>query len=117
MGALETDGGAVVTSGGYERYFTQDDMTYWHIIDPRTGRPARSGLVSVTVAARSGVLADALSTALFVMGREKAEDFWRARRDFEFILIGEDGSVTVTPGLADRFTLSESWAGSVEVVP
>lgn len=116
MGVLETDGGAVVTSGGYERYFVQDDITYWHIIDPRTGHPAESGLVSVTVAARSGVLADALSTALFVMGREKAEDFWRARRDFEFILIGEDGSVTVTPGLADRFTLSEAWTGGpVEV--
>lgn len=116
MGVLETDGGAVVTSGGYERYFVQDDITYWHIIDPKTGHPAESGLVSVTVAARSGVLADALSTALFVMGREKAEDFWRARRDFEFILIGEDGSVTVTPGLADRFTLSEAWTGGpVEV--
>lgn len=115
MGVLETDGGAVVTSGGYERYFVQDDITYWHIIDPRTGHPAESGLVSVTVAARSGVLADALSTALFVMGREEAEDFWCARRDFEFILIGEDGSVTVTPGLVDRFTLAESWAGSVEV--
>lgn len=116
MGVLETDGGAVVTSGGYERYFVQDDITYWHIIDPKTGYPAESGLVSVTVAARSGVLADALSTALFVMGREEAEDFWRARRDFEFILIGEDGSVTVTPGLADRFTLSEVWTGGpVEV--
>lgn len=111
VGVLETDGGAVVTSGGYERYFIQDDITYWHIIDPKTGHPAESGLVSVTVAARSGVLADALSTALFVMGREKAEDFWRARRDFEFILIGEDGTVTVTPGLADRFTLSGDWAG------
>lgn len=115
MGVLETDGGAVVTSGGYERYFTQDGMTYWHIIDPKTGRPAGNGLVSVTVTAQSGVLADALSTALFVMGREEAEDFWRARQDFEFILIGEDGSVTVTPGLANRFTLAESWAGLVEV--
>lgn len=116
MGVLETEGGAVVTSGGYERYFVHDDITYWHIIDPNTGRPAESGLVSVTVAAQSGVLADALSTALFVMGREKAEDFWRARRDFEFILIGEDGTVTVTPGLADRFTLSENWTGGpVEV--
>lgn len=117
VGILETDGGAVVTSGGYERYFVQDDITYWHIIDPKTGRPAQKGLVSVTIAAQSGVLADALSTALFVMGREGAEDFWRARRDFDFILIGEDGSVTVTPGMAERFTLSENWTGGqVEVV-
>ena len=71
----------------------------------------------MTIAARTGTLADALSTALFVMGREKAEDFWRARQDFDFILIGEDGTVTVTPGLADRFTLSENWAGGqVEVI-
>ena len=62
MGVLETDGGAVVTSGGYERYFTRDNMTYWHIIDPKTGRPAQNGLVSVTIAARTGTLADALST-------------------------------------------------------
>lgn len=116
VGVLETDSGAVVTSGGYERYFTQDDMTYWHIIDPKTGRPAQSGLVSVTIAAKSGTLADALSTALFVMGRERAEDFWRARQDFDFILIGEDGTVTVTPGLADRFTLSKDWTdATVEV--
>lgn len=117
MGVLETDGGAVVTSGGYERYFEQDGITYWHIIDPATGRPAQNGLVSVTIAARSGALADALSTALFVMGREKAVSFWRARQDFDFILIGEDGAVTITPGLAEGFTLSDAWAGGrVEVV-
>lgn len=117
VGVLETDGGAVVTSGGYERYFEQDGTTYWHILDPATGRPAHSGLVSVTIAARSGVLADALSTALFVMGKEKAGDFWRARQDFDFILIGEDGSVTITPGVESRFTLSDTWKGhTVEVV-
>lgn len=116
MGVLETDGGAVVTSGGYERYFERDGITYWHIIDPATGKPARNGLVSVTIAAQSGTLADALSTALFVMGRDKAEEFWRARQDFDFILIGEDGSVAVTPGLEKRFTLSDGWTGGVEVV-
>lgn len=117
MGLLQTDGGAVVTSGGYERYFEQDGITYWHIIDPTTGRPAQSGLVSVTIAAPSGTLADALSTALFVMGKEKAAAFWRARQDFDFILIGEDGTVTVTPGLEKRFTLSKEWADhTLEVV-
>lgn len=117
MGVLETDGGAVVTSGGYERYFEQDGITYWHIIDPATGRPAQSGLVSVTIAAPSGALADALSTALFVMGREKAEAFWRARQDFDFILVGEDGTVTVTPGIDKCFALSEDWSEhALEVV-
>lgn len=117
MGLIQTDGGAVVTSGGYERYFEQDGITYWHILDPATGRPAHSGLVSVTIVTPSGTLADALSTALFVMGREKAEAFWRTRQDFDFILIGEDGTVTVTPDLAGRFTLSRDWADhELEVV-
>lgn len=117
MGLLKTEAGAVVTSGGYERYFERDGITYWHIIDPATGRPARSGLVSVTIAAPSGTLADALSTALFVMGKEKAVVFWRTRQDFDFILIGEDGTVTVTPGLDKRFTLSGDWTEhTLEVV-
>lgn len=106
VGIVEAADRAVITSGGYERFFEEGGETYWHIIDPASGRPARSGLVSVTVMARSGVTADALSTALFVMGREKAEEYWHARRDFECILIGADGTVTITPGLRDSFTLA-----------
>lgn len=108
-GIVEVTDKAVVTSGGYERYFEADGITYWHIIDPASGCPARSGLASVTVIADSGALADALSTALFVLGAERAADYWRERRDFDFILLGEDGSVTVTPGIAERFTLCGSW--------
>lgn len=108
-GIVEVTDKAVVTSGGYERYFEADGITYWHIIDPASGCPARSGLASVTVIADSGALADALSTALFVLGAERAADYWRERRDFDFILLGEDGSVTVTPGIAERFMLCGSW--------
>ncbi|MBR4545811.1 MAG: FAD:protein FMN transferase [Oscillibacter sp.] len=99
-GIVEIRDKAAVTSGGYERYFTADDgQTYWHIMDPATGRPARNGVISATVIADDGALCDALSTALFVMGAEKAERFWRNHPDFDMALITDDGEILVTPGL------------------
>lgn len=116
-GIVEVTDKAVVTSGGYERYFEADGITYWHIIDPADGRPARSGLASVTVVSGSGVQADALSTALFVLGAEGAADYWREHRDFDMILLGEDGTVTVSEGIAGSFSLYGDWEGrSVEIV-
>lgn len=108
-GVLEVEDRAVITSGGYERYFEQDGQTYWHIIDPDTGRPAESGLVSVTIVSESGVLGDALSTALFVMGKDRAVRFWRERTDFDFVLIDKEGTVTISEGIADSFSLYEDW--------
>ena len=107
IGVVEVDNQAVITSGGYERYFEQDGVRYWHILDPKTGAPARSGLASVTVVGDDGLMCDGLSTALFVMGREKAVEHWRRHRDFEAVLVSEDGSVTITAGLEGRFTLSQ----------
>lgn len=104
IGVVEVADQVVVTSGGYERYFEEDGVRYWHIIDPATGWPARSGLTSVTVVGESGLLCDGLSTALFVMGREGALEHWRQHRDFEAVLVSEDGSVTITAGLEGRFT-------------
>ena len=116
-GVLEITDKAVVTSGGYQRYFEKDGETYIHIIDPSTGYPARTGLASVTIVADSGFLGDGLSTALFVMGREKAEDYWLAHPDFEFILLEEDGTAVITEGLEDSFSLFGDWAGRpLEVV-
>ena len=103
-----------ITSGGYERYFEENGKTYHHIIDPATGYPADSGLLSVTVVAAdngpdwagagNGAMCDAFSTALFVMGEEQALDFWRnGGYDFDLVLVTENGRVVITAGLADRF--------------
>lgn len=108
---LEIADKAVVTSGGYQRYFEQDGKTYIHIIDPETGRPAETGLASVTIVADSGTMSDGLSTALFVMGREDAEQYWRTRQDFDFILLTEEGNAVITEGLEQDFTLYGEWEG------
>ena len=116
IGVVEVVDQAVITSGGYERYFEQDGVRYWHILDPKTGQPARSGLSSVTVVGGTGAVGDtgavcdALSTALFVLGREGALDFWRRYRaewDFELVLVEDGGAVTVTAGLENTFMLGQ----------
>ncbi len=105
IGVLEAKDKAVITSGGYERYFEEDGITYHHIIDPSTGYPADSGLKSVTIICDDGTLADGLSTSLFIMGEEKASEFWREHSDeFDFVLMKEDGSLVISEGIEDTFT-------------
>ena len=109
IGVLECSDCAVITSGAYERYFVDEETgrTYHHILDPRTGYPAHSGLVSVTVVSENGMLADALSTACYVLGLEDSIDLWRscgAAEGFDLILVGEDGEIYLTGELGERFT-------------
>ena len=108
-----------VTSGGYQRYFTAPDGTvYQHIIDPSTGYPAQSDLLSVTVVCPNGTRADAYSTALYVMGEDAAVRFWENQQGgnnaFEAVLITVDGRIVCTPGLADHFTVQEDASYEVQ---
>lgn len=118
-GVLSLESAYAVTSGGYERFFEEGGKTYHHIIDPATGAPAESDLRSVTIVmdwraeklngqSGNGTICDALSTALFVMGEERAVEFWRtAAYDFEMILVTADGRLLATPGAAEHFQPTE----------
>lgn len=116
LGVLQLKDQAAVTSGGYQRYFEEDGVRYWHIMDPATGAPARSGLVSVTIVGDKGGMCDGLSTSLFVMGLEGAMEDWRTYGDYEAILVDEDNGVWITEGLRDNFALVEGSEYTLHIV-
>ncbi len=106
-----------VTSGGYQRYFSAEDGTvYQHIIDPATGAPARSDLLSVTIVCQNGAMADAYSTALYVMGLEGARAFWHSHQsEFDMVLITTD-TVYYTTGLTGRITTEEGGPYRAQII-
>lgn len=105
LGYLSIRNGFVSVSGSYERYFVENGCVYHHIIDPETGYPAESGLQSVVVYTQNGAAADALSTALFVMGAEEGMAFYDTGKvSFEAIFVSNENEVTLTKGLSDSGT-------------
>lgn len=117
LGVLRISDAAVVTSGGYENYFEDEEGNiYWHILDPSTGYPADGGLQAVTIIGEEGKLCDALSTALFIMGKDGAVEYWRANGGFDMLLVTEDGEIILTEGIDGQFTLNENWPERIRVI-
>jgi thiamine biosynthesis lipoprotein len=112
-----TDGMAIATSGNYERFVTIGGERYAHIIDPRTGHPVQ-GMAGVTVLCRSATRADALSTALFVLGIEASKPVLAAYPDVEALFVPdtEPMQIFITPGFAKAFRPLDSYANAVTIM-
>lgn len=104
---LEVEDKAVVTSGDYERYFESNGKRYHHILDPKTGYPSNSGIISATVVSDTSIDADALSTALFVMGLDEGFKLVEKLNGVDAIFITEDKKVFISDGLKDSFLFSD----------
>jgi thiamine biosynthesis lipoprotein len=107
---LETEENSIVTSGMYERFFEEGGRRYHHILDPKTGYPAESGVLSATIVSASSLVADALSTAVFILGREEGlalleAGFPEIGVQAEGMVIGSDHRVSATTGLASCVTV------------
>jgi len=83
---LEIRNQSVSTSGDYEQFFSRDGKRYSHILDPKTGYPACSGVISVTVVAPSGINADALSTSAFILGKRGADELTKKFPETRFYI-------------------------------
>jgi thiamine biosynthesis lipoprotein len=92
---------AVSTSGDYERFFIKDGKRYGHVIDPRSGYPA-DACQSVTVTAPALAFADALATAVFVLGPAKGMELVERLEDVEALIVAADGTVSASSGLKRR---------------
>jgi len=98
---IEENETAIVTSGDYERFFTYEGKRYHHILSPQTGYPS-DGLMSVTIKARDGKTADAISTAVFVMGPQEGLKLIESLDGVEGMLIDKDRNILVSKGLASK---------------
>lgn len=104
LGILEITDKAVITSGSYERYFKgSDGKEYCHIIDPENGYPVKNDIMSVTVIGESGIICDALSTALFIYGKENALEYWKEYKNFDMIIVTDKKEILITEGIKDCF--------------
>ena len=99
LGIITLDEGCVSTSGDYEKYFEKDGVRYHHLLDPATGYPAESDLISVTVVCKSGLLSDALSTACFVLGSAHGTALVEAF-DAGAVFVLTDGTIEVVGNVA-----------------
>jgi thiamine biosynthesis lipoprotein len=102
--SLDLSDATFSTSGDYERFFEKDGVRYHHILDPRTGQPAR-GVRSVTVVTATATAAEGLSKGIFILGPERGLALVERLPDADAVIVTADNQVLVSSGLRGRLTL------------
>ncbi|MBQ8208988.1 MAG: FAD:protein FMN transferase [Clostridia bacterium] len=106
---LKISGTAFVsTSGSYEKYFERDGRLYHHILSTKTGYPVENGLISVTIIADSGLVADALSTACFALGPDKSYSLLE-KYNADAVFVCGDGRVYITENYSDKYEAADGY--------
>lgn len=104
LGTLSLEDYGAATSGGYDRFFTEEGKVYHHLIDPRTGYPADNTLDSVTVISQNAFYTDLLSTACFIAGEASAGQICKSvDGNAGYVLVKKDGSVILSENVKGRF--------------
>ena len=106
IGIFSVKDKSVVTSGNYERFFIKDNITFHHIIDPKTGYPSKSRIISATIISDNSIDGDGLSTGVYIMGINKAMELIESIIGVDAIFITEDKQIYVTSGIKENFQLS-----------
>lgn len=105
IATVTLDGLTMATTGDYERYFEQDGVRYHHVLDPFTGRPSDSDLISVTVISENGTLADCLSTSIFLQGSVALENYL-SRDDCMIVAVTKEKEVYISSALKERLNIN-----------
>ncbi len=118
FGYVEATDESVITSGAYERYFVENGKRYGHILDPKTGQPVKTDVVSVSIVDSDGARADALCTAFFGIGWDRSIELLKKHPEMKVILLnGDMKSVAVTPAAKAVFVLTDKAMTVTEITP
>lgn len=108
LGVLEVRSKSVVTSGNYEKYFVKDGKIFHHIIDPRTGFPSISRIISATIVSDDSLDGDGLSTGIYILGIQKSIELIESLKNIDAILVTDTKEVYVTSGICNCFRLTDN---------
>jgi thiamine biosynthesis lipoprotein len=108
IGVISVENKSVVTSGNYERYFTREGKIYHHIIDPKTGYPSESEIISSTIISDHSIDGDGLSTGIYIMGLEKSIKLIESLKGIDAIFITKNKEVYVTSGIKNNFKITNT---------